>query len=120
MPIKKTGPIMVDIILAALRWRPHASGRLADIITNWLPQPYGQSGVRHRPLRTHHRQELRGSGTDAANQQKWLDECSRNRQLVCGFCSSASSGRDTNPQGNGTMLDNSCCTHEQILQQLGA
>jgi hypothetical protein len=106
---EKTGTLMVDIILAALRCGlTHvATLNLADIITSWLPTPYGPVAFDIGHSLHHVARDCGAQGTEAANQQKWLDEMLINRQWCMGLYKRLLEGLDSIPEGNGTMLDNS-------------
>lgn len=102
------GPLMVDIIVAALRCgvTQVATLELADIIPMWLPQPYGSVAFDIGHSLHHIARDCGAQGTDAANQQKWLDEMVINRQWCMGLFLRLLEGLDSIPEGNGTMLDN--------------
>jgi hypothetical protein len=99
---------MVDIILAALRCglTQVATLELADIITNWLPQPYGPVAFDIGHSLHHVARDCGATGTESAKQQQWLDEMLINRQWCMGLFKQLLEGLDSVPEGDGTMLDN--------------
>lgn len=102
------GPLMVDIILAALRCglTQVATLELADIITSWLPQAFGSVAFDIGHSLHHVARDCGKQGTEYARQQAWLDEMLVNRQWCMGLFKQLLEGLDSVPEGNGTMLDN--------------
>ena len=104
---ERVGTIMADIVIAALRCGVTnvATLNLADIITTWLPQPYGGFAIGHD---LHHRaREVGATGPKAAKRQQWVDEMLQNRSWCLGLFKRILAGLDAIPEGSGTMLDNS-------------
>jgi hypothetical protein len=104
---ERVGPIMVDIALAALRCglTNVATVEVSDIITSWLPQPWGPLDLGHT---LHHlARDVGATGPYAAKRQQWLDEMQLNRQWCMGLFRRFLQGLDSVPEGNGSMLDNS-------------
>jgi hypothetical protein len=106
---EKVGPIMVDIMLATLRCglTQVATLDIADIITSWLPEPYGPVGFDIGHSLHHIARDCGATGTEGAKQQPWLDEMLVNRQWCMGLFKRLLEGLKSIPEGNGTMLDNS-------------
>jgi hypothetical protein len=102
------GPIMVDIILAAMRCglTQVATLELADIITHWLPTPFGDVAFDIGHSLHHVASDCGAKGTQFAKQQQWLDEMVANRGWCIGLFQRLLAGLDSVPEGNGTMLDN--------------
>lgn len=103
------GPLMVDIILAALRCglTQVATLELADIVTPWLPTPFGPVAFDIGHSLHHVASDCGRQGTAYAKQKEWLDEMTINRQWCLGLFKRLLDGLDAIPEGNGTMLDNS-------------
>lgn len=106
---ERVGPLMVDIILAALRCglTQVATLELADIITSWLPQPFGAVAYDIGHSLHHVASDCGKQGTEYPKQRQWLDEMTVNRQWCLGLFKRLLDGLDAIPEGNGTMLDNS-------------
>jgi hypothetical protein len=106
---KEVGPIMVDIILAALRCglTQVATLDIADIITSWLPQPYGPVAFDIGHSLHHVARDCGATGAEAGKGQVWRDEMLINRQWCMGLFKRLCEGLEAVPEGNGTMLDNS-------------
>jgi hypothetical protein len=102
------GTLMVDIILATLRCglTQVATLELADIITHWLPTPFGDVAFDIGHSLHHVASDCGMQGTQYAKQQQWLDEMLANRQWCMGLFQRLLEGLDSVPEGNGTMLDN--------------
>jgi len=106
---KEVGPIMVDIVLAALRCglTQVATLNIADIITSWLPQPFGPVAFDIGHSLHHVARDCGATGAESAKGQLWRDEMLINRQWCMGLFKRLAEGLESVPEGNGTMLDNS-------------
>ena len=102
------GTLMVDIILAAMRCglTQVATLELADIITHWLPTPFGDVAFDIGHSLHHVASDCGQKGTQYAKQQQWLDEMTANRKWCMGLFQRLLEGLDSTPEGSGTMLDN--------------
>jgi hypothetical protein len=101
-----TGPVMVDILVHALRCGlSHvATLQIADIIMPWLPNPF-LTDLGHS---LHHAaRDIGPNGPDASRAQDWLDTIVPNRNWRMGLFARLVQALKDAPEGAGTMLDNS-------------
>jgi hypothetical protein len=104
-----TGPLHVDILLAALRCglTNVATLNLADIITPWLGEPYGPVGYDIGHSLHHEARDLGEASAKHPQLGAWLEEMTSNRQWCMGLFKRLLDGLKAIPEGDGTMLDNS-------------
>jgi hypothetical protein len=102
------GTLMVDIILAAMRCglTQVATLELADIITHWLPCPFGDVAFDIGHSLHHVASDCGDKGTQHAKLQQWKDEMVANRGWCISLFQRLLEGLDSVPEGSGTMLDN--------------
>lgn len=107
------GNLHVDLILAALRCGLTNVGTLqiGDIITNWLPTPYGPVAFDIGHSLHHLAREVGPTGPEAANAAKWREEMQINRRWRMSLLQRLAEGLKATPEGTGTMLDNSLILH---------
>jgi hypothetical protein len=108
IPIQQTGPLMVDILIAAMRCGLTNVGTLeiGDFYATWLnptfPAAYNIGHSLH-----HSANEVGKTGPMGARWQDWYDTMLKNRQWRIGLLARLMDGLKATPEGNGTMLDNS-------------
>lgn len=102
------GPIMADIIVAALKCglSQVATLNIADIITPWLGEPFGPVGYDIGHSLHHVASDIGREGTQYPKQAEWLQEMLSNRQWCMGLFKRILEGLKSVPEGSGTMLDN--------------
>ncbi len=107
------GNLHVDLILAAMRCglTNVATLEIADIITNWLPTPYGPVAFDIGHSLHHLAREVGPKGPEAANAAKWREEMQINRRWRMSLLARLAEGLKATPEGAGTMLDNSLILH---------
>jgi hypothetical protein len=114
-----TGPLFVEMIVAALRCglTNVANLEVADILTPWTPaglQVESGFGIGHSL--GHYAREVGPQGPSAALLEPWLAEMLDNRRWRMSLVAGILEGLDSPdfPEGAGTMLDNSVvlCTSE--------
>jgi hypothetical protein len=107
------GNLHVDLILAALRCglTNVATLQIADIITNWLPTPYGPVAFDIGHSLHHLAREVGPKGPEAANAAKWREEMQINRAWRMSLLQRLAEGLKATPEGAGNMLDNSLILH---------
>lgn len=109
------GPMMADIIVAALRCglTNVATLNVGDLITSWLNGPLASKYDLGHSMH-HDGRDVGPTGPDNAIAEKWRQEMQLNRQWRMGLVARILDGLDKIPEGNGTMLDNSVvlCTSE--------
>ena len=107
------GNLHVDLILAAMRCglTNVATLQIADIITNWLPTPYGPVAFDIGHSLHHLAREVGPKGPEAANAAKWREEMQINRRWRMSLLQRLAEGLKSTPEGAGTMLDNSLILH---------
>ncbi len=103
------GPLMADILVAALRCGLTQVGTLevADIITSWLPTPFGPVGYDIGHSLHHHAGDVGKTGELYAKAADWREEMQINRRWRMSLVGRILQGLDEIPEGTGTMLDNS-------------
>lgn len=103
------GPLMADMIVAALRCGlTHvATLNIADIITNWLPTPYGPVAYDIGHSLHHDAREVGVTGTEYARRNEWREEMQINRRWRQSLIARILDGLEQTPEGDKTMLDNS-------------
>lgn len=108
MPIQQTGPLMVDILIAAMRCGLSNVGTLeiGDFYALWL-NPTFPAGYNIGHSLHHSANEVGKTGPEGARWQDWYDTMLKNRQWRIGLLARLMDGLKATPEGNGTMLDNS-------------
>jgi len=108
MPIQQTGPLMVDILIAAMRCGLTHVGTLeiGDFYALWL-NPTFPAGYNIGHSLHHSANEVGKTGPQAARWQDWYDTILKNRQWRTGLLARLMDGLKATPEGDGTMLDNS-------------
>ena len=106
-PIDKTGPVMVDIMVAAMRCGLTNVGafEIGDFYAHFLnptfPAAYDIGHSLHHSAR-----DVGKTGPDGAKWQDWYDTMLKNRQWRMGLLAQLLDGLAATPEGTGTMLDN--------------
>lgn len=105
---ERVGPIMADIIVAALKCglTQVATLNIADIITPWLGEPFGPVGYDIGHSLHHVASDIGEEGSQYPKQAEWLQEMVSNRQWCLGLFKRILEGLKAVPEGEGTMLDN--------------
>jgi hypothetical protein len=105
--IEKTGPAMVDILIAAFRCgltnvgTVNIGGLYAKFLNPTYPAAYD---IGHSL--DHSARDVGKTGPDAAHYQDWYDTMLKNRQWRIGLVARFLDGLAKAPEGGGTMLDN--------------
>jgi hypothetical protein len=107
------GELHVDLILAAMRCglTNVATLQIADIITSWLPTPYGPVAFDIGHSLHHLAREVGPTGPEAANAAKWREEMQINRRWRMSLLQRLAEGLKSTAEGAGNMLDNSLILH---------
>jgi len=107
------GNLHCDLILAAMRCglTNVATLEISDIITNWLPTPYGPVAFDIGHSLHHLARDIGPTGPEAANAAKWREEMQINRQWRMSLVQRLAEGLKATPEGAGNMLDNSLILH---------
>jgi hypothetical protein len=108
MNIQVTGPLMADIIVAALRCglTNVATLEIGDFYARWLNPTY-PAGYDIGHSLHHSANETGRAGAEYARWPQWYDTMLKNRQWRIGLLKRVLDGLAATPEGNGTMLDNS-------------
>ena len=107
VPIDKSGPMMVDVMVAALRCGLTHVGafEIGDFYAKFLnptfPAAYDIGHSLHHSAR-----DVGKTGPDGARWQDWYDTMLKNRQWRMGLLAQLLDGLAATPEGSGNMLDN--------------
>ncbi|MBK7858935.1 MAG: DUF1552 domain-containing protein [Archangiaceae bacterium] len=106
---QKIGELMADLIVAAMRCglTNVATLDIADLITSWLPTPYGPVAYDIGHSLDHEAGEIGAKGAKSAKAAQWRDEMQINRRWRMSLVARIVAGLDATPEGGKTMLDNS-------------
>jgi hypothetical protein len=106
---QQIGDFMADMIVAAMRCglTNVATLDIADLITSWLPTPYGPVAYDIGHSLDHEGGEVGLKGTQAAKSAQWRDEMQINRRWRMSLVGRILAGLDATPEAGKTMLDNS-------------
>ncbi len=102
-----TGPVMVDIMIAAFRCglTNVATLNIGDFYGKWLMPTYPAAyDIGHSIGHSVH--DVGPKGVDAAHFQQWYDTMLINRQWRMGLLARFMQGLKATPEGTGNMLDN--------------
>jgi hypothetical protein len=102
------GPLQADLIVAALRCGlSHvATFQIADIITTWLPTPYGAAFTIGHSL-GHAARDVGPTGAEPGRYDDFFNEIIPNRRWRQEVFARVLQGLKDSPEGEGTMLDES-------------
>ncbi len=108
VPIDQSGPLMVDLMIAAFRCglTNVSTLNIGDFYAKWL-NPSFPAGYDIGHSLHHSANDVGKLGTGYAQYAQWYDTILKNRQWRIGLLARFCAGMKATPEGNGTMLDNS-------------